>query len=43
MQTCEAAVQLRKLGRVIIKETTVKHLGATHARVGITSEHFEVI
>jgi hypothetical protein len=43
VQTCEAAVQLRKLGRVIVKETTIKHLGATHAKAGITSEHFEVI
>ncbi|KAJ3697601.1 hypothetical protein LUZ61_001306 [Rhynchospora tenuis] len=41
--TCEAAVQLRKLGRVILKETTTKHLGATHAKAGITGEHFELM
>ncbi|KAF3320446.1 Non-symbiotic hemoglobin [Carex littledalei] len=41
--TCEAAVQLKKLGRVIIKETTIKNLGATHVKAGITSEHFELM
>ncbi|KAJ3672792.1 hypothetical protein LUZ60_006166 [Juncus effusus] len=41
--TCDSAVQLRRLGRVIVRETTVKHLGATHVKAGITSEHFEVM
>ncbi|RWW85696.1 hypothetical protein BHE74_00005610 [Ensete ventricosum] len=41
-QTCESAVQLRKAGKVTVRETTLKRLGATHSKYGVVNEHFEV-
>ncbi|AQL08336.1 Non-symbiotic hemoglobin [Zea mays] len=32
VMTCEAAAQLRKAGKVTVRETTLKRLGATHLR-----------
>lgn len=43
LQTCETAVQLRKAGKVTVKESTLNDMGATHSRVGVVDEHFEVI
>ncbi|XP_017256230.1 non-symbiotic hemoglobin 1 isoform X2 [Daucus carota subsp. sativus] len=42
VMTCETAVQLRKAGKVTVKESTLKDMGATHSRVGVVDEHFEV-
>lgn len=42
-QTCESAVQLRKAGKVTVRETTLKRLGASHFKYGVVNEHFEVI
>lgn len=42
LQTCESAVQLRKAGRVTVRESTLKDLGATHFKYGVVAEHFEV-
>ncbi|KAK8564408.1 hypothetical protein V6N13_005367 [Hibiscus sabdariffa] len=42
LQTCESAVQLRKAGKVTVRETTLKKLGATHFKYGVVDEHFEV-
>uniref|UniRef100_A0A7N0T210 Globin domain-containing protein n=1 Tax=Kalanchoe fedtschenkoi TaxID=63787 RepID=A0A7N0T210_KALFE len=42
VMTCESAVQLRKAGKVTVRETTLKKLGATHLKYGVASEHFEV-
>ncbi|CAK9161108.1 unnamed protein product [Ilex paraguariensis] len=42
VMTCESAVQLRKAGKVTVKESNLKDLGATHAKYGVVSEHFEV-
>lgn len=42
MQTCESAVQLRKAGKVTVKDSTLKDLGATHFKYGVVDEHFEV-
>jgi hypothetical protein len=41
LQTCEAAAQLRKAGKVTVRETTLKRLGATHLRYGVADGHFE--
>lgn len=41
-QTCESAVQLRKAGKVTVRESTLKKLGATHLKYGVVNEHFEV-
>ncbi|KAI3448061.1 hypothetical protein Pfo_004726 [Paulownia fortunei] len=40
--TCESAVQLRKAGKVTVKDSTLKDLGATHFKYGVVDEHFEV-
>nr|AZL41264.1 class I non-symbiotic haemoglobin [Datisca glomerata] len=40
--TCESAVQLRKAGKVTVRESSLKKLGATHYKYGVVSEHFEV-
>ena len=40
-QTCEAAAQLRKAGKVTVRETTLKRLGATHFKYGVADGHFE--
>ncbi|KFK40052.1 class 1 non-symbiotic hemoglobin [Arabis alpina] len=39
---CESAVQLRKTGKVTVRETTLKRLGANHSKYGVVDEHFEV-
>ncbi|KAJ6985453.1 hypothetical protein NC653_023415 [Populus alba x Populus x berolinensis] len=39
--TCELAVQLRKAGKVTVKESSLKDLGATHLKYGVVDEHFE--
>ncbi|CAN6307452.1 unnamed protein product, partial [Urochloa humidicola] len=42
VMTCEAAAQLRKAGKVTVRETTLKRLGATHLKYGVGDGHFEV-
>lgn len=42
VQACESATQLRSTGDVKVREATLKRLGATHARAGVTDAHFEV-
>ncbi|CAA6657724.1 unnamed protein product [Spirodela intermedia] len=42
VMTCESAAQLRKSGRVTVRDTTLKKLGAVHAKYGVVDEHFEV-
>ncbi|XP_015574581.2 non-symbiotic hemoglobin 1-like isoform X1 [Ricinus communis] len=42
VMTCESAVLLRKAGKVTVKESNLKDLGATHFRYGVVDEHFEV-
>ncbi|KAG7579300.1 Globin-like superfamily [Arabidopsis thaliana x Arabidopsis arenosa] len=39
---CESATQLRKTGKVTVRETTLKRLGANHSKYGVVDEHFEV-
>ncbi|XP_072974248.1 anaerobic nitrite reductase Glb1-3-like isoform X1 [Typha angustifolia] len=41
--TCDSAAQLQRLGKVIVKDTTLTKLGATHSKAGIIGEHFEVM
>ncbi|MCD9558441.1 Non-symbiotic hemoglobin 1 [Datura stramonium] len=41
VMTCEAAVQLRKAGKVVVRDSTLKRLGATHLKYGVVDEHFE--
>ncbi|KAL3614150.1 Non-symbiotic hemoglobin 1 [Castilleja foliolosa] len=43
VMTCEAAVQLRKAGKVVIRDASLKKLGATHFKYGVVDEHFEVV
>ncbi|KAL6347857.1 hypothetical protein AAG906_037586 [Vitis piasezkii] len=40
--TCESAIQLRKAGRVTVRESNLIDLGATHFKYGVVDEHFEV-
>ncbi|XP_024021257.1 non-symbiotic hemoglobin [Morus notabilis] len=42
VMTCEAAVQLRKAGKVTVRESNLKRLGAAHLKYGVVDEHFEV-
>ncbi|OMO92189.1 Globin [Corchorus olitorius] len=42
VMTCESAVQLRKAGKVTVRESSLKKLGATHFKYGVVDEHFEV-
>nr|AZL41245.1 class 1 hemoglobin [Ceanothus thyrsiflorus] len=42
LMTCESAVQLRKAGKVTVRESSLKRLGATHFKYGVADEHFEV-
>ncbi|XP_038983626.1 hemoglobin-2-like [Phoenix dactylifera] len=42
VMTCESAAQLRKAGKVTVRETTLKKLGASHFKSGVLDEHFEV-
>ncbi|CAN1812662.1 Non-symbiotic hemoglobin 1 [Linum perenne] len=43
LMTCESAVQLRKSGKVTVRESSLKKLGATHSKYGVLDEHFEVV
>ncbi|MQL97641.1 hypothetical protein Taro_030339 [Colocasia esculenta] len=42
MSVPESATQLRKAGKVTVRETTLKKLGASHFKSGVLDEHFEV-
>ncbi|KAK8463797.1 hypothetical protein PHAVU_011G048700 [Phaseolus vulgaris] len=42
IMTCDSAVQLRKAGKVTVRESNLKKLGASHLRTGVVNEHFEV-
>ncbi|GLT96985.1 hypothetical protein SLE2022_145730 [Rubroshorea leprosula] len=42
VMTCESAVQLRKAGKAVVRESNIKDLGATHLKYGVVDEHFEV-
>ncbi|KAL9455335.1 hypothetical protein AB3S75_010700 [Citrus x aurantiifolia] len=37
-----SAVQLRKAGKVTVRESTLKKLGAVHFKSGVVNEHFKV-
>nr|CAB3496605.1 unnamed protein product [Digitaria exilis] len=41
VMTCEAAAQLRKAGKVTVRETTLKRLGSSHFKYGVADSHFE--
>ncbi|GJN30768.1 hypothetical protein PR202_gb19104 [Eleusine coracana subsp. coracana] len=41
VMTCEAAAQLRKAGKITVRDTTLKRLGATHFKYGVADGHFE--
>lgn len=43
LQTCDTAVQLCKAGKVTVRESNLKKLGATtHVKTGVENEHFKV-
>ncbi|GMY05881.1 non-symbiotic hemoglobin [Fagus crenata] len=42
VMTCESAVQLRKAGKVTVRESTLKKLGAVHFKNGVLDAHYEV-
>ncbi|KAL5562579.1 hypothetical protein UlMin_032326 [Ulmus minor] len=42
VMTCESAVQLRKSGKVTVRESNLKRIGAQHFKYGVVDEHFEV-
>ncbi|XP_075499810.1 uncharacterized protein LOC142538358 [Primulina tabacum] len=42
VMTCESAVQLRKAGKPVVKDSSLKDLGSTHFTYGVVDEHFEV-
>ncbi|KAK4791870.1 hypothetical protein SAY86_022305 [Trapa natans] len=42
IMTCESAAQLRKAGRVTVRESSLKKLGTVHLKYGVADEHFEV-
>ncbi|CAA2988574.1 non-symbiotic hemoglobin 1 [Olea europaea subsp. europaea] len=42
VMTCEAAVQLRKAGKVVIRDSSLKKIGGVHFKYGVVDEHFEV-
>ncbi|KAK6916516.1 Globin, partial [Dillenia turbinata] len=42
LMTCESAVQLRKAGKVTVRESNLRDLGTTHFKYGVADEHFEV-
>ena len=42
LQTCESAVQLRKAGKVTVRESTLKKTGGVHFKSGVVDEHYEV-
>ncbi|KAF3785159.1 Non-symbiotic hemoglobin 2 [Nymphaea thermarum] len=41
--TCEAAVQLREKGEVVVADNTIKNLGSVHQKKGVQGPHFEVV
>ncbi|XVE75470.1 hypothetical protein DITRI_Ditri12bG0096200 [Diplodiscus trichospermus] len=41
--TCESAVQLKKKGKVVVADTTLKYLGSVHLQKGVIDPHFEVV
>ncbi|XP_052204015.1 non-symbiotic hemoglobin 2-like [Diospyros lotus] len=41
--TCEAAIQLREKGEVVVADTTLKYLGSVHLHKGVIDPHFEVV
>ncbi|KNA03363.1 hypothetical protein SOVF_209930 [Spinacia oleracea] len=41
--TCESAVNLRKAGKVTVKDSNFKDLGELHFKYGVVDEHFEVV
>ncbi|MED6168354.1 hypothetical protein PIB30_010977 [Stylosanthes scabra] len=38
----ESAVQLRKAGKVTVGNSSLKHLGVVHTKLGVTDAHFAV-
>ncbi|CAI9781915.1 unnamed protein product [Fraxinus pennsylvanica] len=42
VMTCEAAVQLRKAGKVVVRDSSLKKIGGVHFQYGVVDEHFEV-
>ncbi|KAL5210730.1 hypothetical protein ABZP36_006353 [Zizania latifolia] len=42
VMTCEAAAQLRKAGKITVRDTTLERLGATHLKDGVGVAQFEV-
>ncbi|KAF8021214.1 hypothetical protein BT93_G1600 [Corymbia citriodora subsp. variegata] len=42
-QTCESVIQLRERGAVTIEDSTMKHLGSLHLKIGVTDRHFDVV
>ncbi|XP_074275387.1 anaerobic nitrite reductase Glb1-1-like [Silene latifolia] len=43
VMTCESAVNLRKSGKVTVKDSNLKDLGELHLKYGVVDEHFEVV
>ncbi|PWA78663.1 non-symbiotic hemoglobin 2 [Artemisia annua] len=41
--TCEAAIQLREKGEVVVSGSTLKYLGSVHVKKGVSAPHFEVV
>ncbi|KAK2992924.1 hypothetical protein RJ640_002485 [Escallonia rubra] len=41
--TCEAAIQLREKGEVVVSDITLKYLGSVHLQKGVADPHFEVV
>ncbi|KAF5448754.1 hypothetical protein F2P56_029259 [Juglans regia] len=42
LMTCESAVQLRKAGKVTLRESSLKKMGSVHFEHGVVDEHYEV-
>ncbi|PWA78967.1 nonsymbiotic hemoglobin [Artemisia annua] len=40
---CEAAIQLREKGEVVITGSTLKYMGTVHVQKGIVDSQFEVV
>ncbi|GJT42569.1 RNA-directed DNA polymerase, eukaryota, partial [Tanacetum coccineum] len=41
--TCEAAIQLREKGEVVVSGSTLKYLGSVHLQKGVVAPQFEVL
>ncbi|GKD95899.1 non-symbiotic hemoglobin 2 [Tanacetum coccineum] len=41
--TCEAAIQLREKGEVVVSGSTLKYLGSVHLQKGVVAPQFEVV